>query len=61
MQIRRLLRVVGCYAHFAYVLWYLGFEWRQQQHDKYTNSLINAAAEVWKPIRHSANESDKEG
>ena len=57
-------RVVGCCAHIASVLWYLGFERHQpapkatKAHDKYMDSLSDAAAEVWDSINSSSDESD---
>ena len=59
-------RVVGCCAHIASVLWYLGFERHQpaskysKANDKYMSSLSDAAAEVWDCISHSSDESDIE-
>ena len=49
-------RVVGCCAYIASVLWYLGFERHQtatqtpKAHDKYMDSLTDAAAEVLESI-----------
>lgn len=59
-------RVVGCCAHIASVLWYLGFERHQpatktsKTHDKYMDSLTDAAAEVWDTNSDASDESDKE-
>ena len=56
-------RVVGCCAHIASALWYLGFERHQpptktfKAHDKYM-VLTDAAAEVWDSINSSSDESD---
>lgn len=59
-------RVVGCCAHIASVLWYLGFERHQpatktsKTHDKYMDSLTDAAAEVWDTYSDSSDKSDIE-
>ena len=59
-------RVVGCSAHIASVLWYLGFERHQPAtkrpkiHNKYMDFLSDAAAEVWDANRDSSEESDRE-
>ena len=59
-------RVVGCCAHIASVLWYLGFERHQtatqtlKAHDKYMDSLTDAAAEVCESISNSSDESNVE-
>lgn len=59
-------RVVGCCAHIASVLWYLGFERHNparktsKTHDKYMDSLTDAAAEVWDTSSNSSDGSDIE-
>ena len=57
-------RVVGCCAHIASVLWYLGFKRHQaatqtpKVHVKYMDSLKDAPAEVWEYISISFDESN---
>ena len=59
-------RVVGCCAHIASAFWYLGFERHQtatqtpKAHNKYMDSLTDAAAEVWESISNSFDESNLE-
>lgn len=59
-------RVVGCCAHIASVLWFLGFErhqpakQRSKIHNKYMDFLSDAAAEVWDTNTDSSDGSDSE-
>lgn len=59
-------RVVGCCAHIASVIWYLGFERYQQKskhpktQDKFMETLADAAAEVWDTESDSSNDSNTE-
>ena len=58
-------RVSGCCAHIASVLWHLRFERHHQAktlktHDKYMDSLIDAAAEVLDTNSDSSEGSDTE-
>ena len=56
--------MVGCCAHIASVSWYLGFERHQtatqtpKAHDKYMDSLTDAAAKVGESISNLSDENN---